>query len=80
MTTGEQLRIVFITLVFVALGYVMSQYSPFLGGDLVSIAEPFSPIRKQHAMAHVTITGLAGLLIALVIVLATRKPSANSRR
>ncbi len=51
--------------VLAASGYAVGQFAPFTG--LAQIAEPFSPIRDQTAMAYASIAGLIGVFVGLSV-------------
>ena len=50
-----------------SIGYFMGQYKPFTGGFLISIAEPFSPIRNQTAYGYTIVGLILGGVLGLMI-------------
>ncbi len=48
-----------------AAGYVLGQFAPFTGFS--QLADPFSPIRNETAMAYAGIAGLIGVLVGLSV-------------
>jgi hypothetical protein len=55
-----------------ALGLLVGNYYPFSGGPLVSLAEPFSPVRMEVGIGYAIVGSIAGVIL-LALADGTRK-------